>query len=108
MSPQPSAAPPLRAIRCTIGLQSYCVDATAVQSLQRADVLRRSPQPDGQLGWLLASGERIPVYALSALLYGRDPGPEEALHAIVVLGVAPGRRIGIAVERVSRVFQVSR
>jgi purine-binding chemotaxis protein CheW len=92
----------LRVLRLEVGGESFGLDMTQVQSIQRAD--RLLPAGPGAAGKLRSGQGDLDVYRLADLL-GRETAAGTSAQQVVVLKEAP-RPVGLLVERAARVVEV--
>lgn len=96
----------LRLVYCRTGDESYCLDMSLIQSIQRYERMERNPAPEGPLGWLDRQGSRLPVFSMAERLGRPSPAGATSKGAILVLAGKPDPW-GLAVDRVSRPFDVT-
>jgi purine-binding chemotaxis protein CheW len=95
----------LRLIKCGLGEETFALDLSKVQGLERADRLRLGSSGDDCLGRLPGPGAGVAVYNLAARL-GRPGRKSLTEQHVVVVNGAPAPW-GLLVDRVSQVITVS-
>lgn len=88
----------IRALKCFVGAQPYCLDAGDVLAIDRGRRMLPNSSPEGPRGWIIWRGARIPVFGLAELLY-RTPRTSQTSVVLIVDREHP---FGIAVDRVAR------
>ena len=95
----------LRLVCCSIGAETYCVDMTAVLSVQSADLLKYSDTVGQAVGWLVVNDQELPVFSLATLL--KRPFRQNIATGKVVILNTEGERLVLMVDRVSQVIEIS-
>ncbi len=95
----------LQLICCFIGKQTYCLDTFWVRSVQKADELILNKNNESPIGWLSYKEQNIAIFSLATQL--KQPLREEVFNSKIILFNSKPMW-GILVDRVSRVFNISR
>lgn len=95
----------LRLVCCSIGSETYCLDMTAVLSVQSADLLKYSDTVGQVVGWLTVDNQELPVFSLANLL--KRPFRQNIAAGKVVILNTGEEMLVLMVDRVSQVVEVA-
>lgn len=101
-----SAADSQQIIRCGVGAETYGLDMTWVQSVERVDRVRWNSAGGSPAGWLPERAGDVPVFSLAERLRYHTAAKSGAQQRIVLLRSAQGAW-GLLVDDVSQVTRVA-
>lgn len=96
-----AAVAPTRFRPCTVDDETWCLDASRIQSIERGDCVQPNPANSGPYGWLLNRSDEVEVFTLAARLgLDRAPAaPRDSSSAVIVID-APPSPFGLLVDGV--------
>jgi purine-binding chemotaxis protein CheW len=105
MSNQAVSTPLLRYIRCTLGQETFALDMSNVNSIQRSDTLRKNLDSTIPVAWFPVRRGEVPVYDMAHLL-GRRRSPYDRQQRVILMRPlhGGGRSWGLLVDQVSEIF----